>query len=214
MSDPSTGPTGPTDSPTAGVDWDARYAAAEQVWSGHPNGALVAEADTLAPGTAVDVGCGEGADAIWLARNGWQVTAIDVSSTALARASRHVAEAAVTVRLLPVELLDFALESEPFDLVNVQYPALLHEQGRSLAALLGLVAPGGTLLFVHHSVAHSGEALRAGFDPADYVLPHDAYAALGAGWTVEVNEERPRHVTGGAGAAHKVDVVLRAHRAP
>lgn len=196
------------------VDWDAMYAGSEQVWSGNPNSALVAEVSGLRPGTAVDVGCGEGADAIWLARRGWQVTAFDVSSTALDRASNRIADAGVTVQVLRTGLLDFALGGAQFDLVDVQYPALLHEEGRSLAALLGLVAPGGSLLFVHHADAGSGRARRAGFDPADYVLPRDAYAALDAGWDVEVYEERPRHVTTGAGAEHDLDLVLKARRRP
>lgn len=195
-----------------GVDWDARYAGSEQVWSGNPNAALVAEADGIPPGTAVDVGCGEGADATWLAQRGWQVTAFDVSSTALARASTHIASAGVTVQIRQGALLDPVLPGAQFDLVNVQYPALLHEQGRSLAALLGLVAPGGTLLFVHHADADSDDARRAGFDPADYVLPRDVHAGIDGRWDVEVYEERPRHVTTGAGAAHSVDLVLRTRR--
>ena len=97
--------------------------------------------------TAADVGFGEGADAIWLAQRGWRVTASDVPSTALARASDHVANAGVRVQVHHGDPLDFALMNAQFDLVNVRYPALLHEQGPSLAALLALVAPGGTLLF-------------------------------------------------------------------
>ena len=196
----------------ADVDWDAVYAGAEQVWSGDPNGVLVAEAAGLRPGTAVDVGCGEGADAIWLAQQGWQVTAFDVSATALARAAEHVAAAGVTVELRHAGLLDAAPSLGRFDLVNVQYPALLHEQGRSLAAVLDLVAPGGTLLFVHHALSDGEHAQRAGFDPADYVLPADARAALDDGWEVVVHEQRPRRVTSGAGAHHTADVVLRARR--
>jgi SAM-dependent methyltransferase len=198
--------------PADSVDWDALYAASEQVWSGDPNGQLVAEITDVPPGTAVDVGCGEGADAIWLARRGWRVTAFDVSSTALARASRHVADAGVTVHLVHAGLLDPALAGARFDLVNAQYAALLHEQGRSLAALLGLVAPGGTLLLVHH-VLEADDGHRA-FDPADYVMPPDVHAALDDGWDVQVYEQRPRHVTAGAGAGHTVDLVLRATRRP
>lgn len=96
-------------------------------------------------------------------------------------------------------LLDPALTGAQFDLVNVQYPALLHEQGRSLAALLDLVAPGGSLLFVHHADADLDEARPAGFDPADYLLPRNVHAALDGDWDVQVYEERPRHVTAGAG---------------
>jgi SAM-dependent methyltransferase len=203
---------GAAGAPADSVDWDARYAGSDQVWSGNPNSALVAEVSEVTPGTSVDVGCGEGADAIWLAQRGWHVTAFDVSSTALARASNHIANAGVTVQVFHGGLLDFALTGAQFDLVNVQYPALLHEQGRSLAALLGLVAPGGALLFVHHADAELEEVRRAGFDPADYVLPRDAHAALSGDWDVQVYEERPRHVTTGAGAKHNLDLVLKARR--
>ncbi len=198
-----------------GLDWDVRYSAAEQVWSGNPNGVLVAETSDATPGTAVDVGCGEGADAIWLANRGWTVTAFDVSGVALARAAEHVEKAGVMVQLIHGGLLD--LPAAQFDLVNVQYPALLHRQGRSLARILELVAPGGTLLFVHHDQSDPGHARPADFDPADYVMPadvHDALQALGDAWEVQVYGDRPRLVTTGAGAGHSVDVVLRARRAP
>lgn len=208
-----TEPEGAAADTHSGVDWEARYAGTEQVWSGNPNTALVAEVSGMTPGTAVDVGCGEGADAIWLAQQGWDVTAFDVASNAVARATRHSEQAGVRVRLLQGALLDPVLPAAQFDLVNAQYPALLHEQGRSVAALLGLVRPGGTLLVVHHAEAELAAARRPGLDPADYVLPRDVHAALGADWEVQVYEERPRHVTTGAGAAHRLDRVLKARRA-
>jgi SAM-dependent methyltransferase len=192
-------------------DWDEMYTESEQIWSGDPNGVLVAEVTDLAPGTAVDVGCGEGADAIWLARQGWRVTAFDVSAVALGRAERHIAAADVTVELRRGPLLEVDLTGAPYDLVNVQYPALAPQGGRSLAALLDLVAAGGTLLFVHH-VVDAGQ--HRGFDPADYLMPPDVRAALGDGWEIQVDEQRPRHVTTGAGAGHAVDQVLRARRLP
>lgn len=74
--------------------WNARYSEKERIWSGRPNPQLVAEAAGLAPGTALDVGCGEGADALWLAARGWQVTGVDISTVALARAAEHEQELA------------------------------------------------------------------------------------------------------------------------
>jgi SAM-dependent methyltransferase len=205
--------------PVESTDWDAMYGAAEQVWSGNPNGVLVSELAGRAPGTAVDVGCGEGADAVWLARQGWQVTALDVSATALARAARQAADAGVQVDFVHAGLLDFDPRPARFDLVNVQYPGLLHEGGRSVSALLDLVAPGGTLLFVHHAELsghaahdHSEHTGPAGVDPADYVLPADVHAALGGDWIVEVFEERSRSVATGAGAGYTKDLVLKACR--
>ncbi len=70
--------------------WNERYRSSERVWSGNPNPQLVAEVAGLAPGRALDVGCGEGADAIWLARRGWDVVATDISGVALERAAQHV----------------------------------------------------------------------------------------------------------------------------
>src|SRR5438876_11960685 len=77
--------------------WDDRYGSADQIWSGNPNPHLVEQIADLAPGIALDVGSGEGADAIWLAARGWQVTAIDVSTVALGRAARRAAEAGTEV---------------------------------------------------------------------------------------------------------------------
>src|ERR671912_1383468 len=73
--------------------WEERYSGEQKVWSGQPNPQLVAEASGLAPGTALDVGCGEGGDVIWLAQHGWRVTGADFSAAGLARARRHAAEA-------------------------------------------------------------------------------------------------------------------------
>ncbi len=90
-------------------EWDGRYAEMRQLWSGRPNGALVAEVSDLAPGRVLDVGCGEGADAVWLARRGWDVTALDVSGVALARAAEHASEAGVDVRWVHAGLVEAAL---------------------------------------------------------------------------------------------------------
>src|SRR5918994_7799773 len=79
--------------------WDERYSGDGTVWSGNPNAQLVAEASRLTPGTALDVGCGEGGDVIWLAMQGWRVTGADFSANGLARAARHAADAGVADRI-------------------------------------------------------------------------------------------------------------------
>lgn len=195
------------------VDWDARYAGAERVWSGRPNGALVAEVADLVPGRALDVGCGEGADAVWLAERGWDVTALDVSRVALERAARHARDAGADVRWLHAALVGAPLEPGTFDLVSAQYPALRRTPGHDAErALLDAVAPGGLLLLVHHADIDSERARASGFDPDDYIHPGDVAALLDDGWRLEVDERRPRHVSGGAGSHHTHDVVIRARR--
>lgn len=200
------------DNSTPTVDWDGRYADAEQIWSGEPNGALLVEASRLTPGRVLDVGCGEGADAVWLAGRGWDVTALDVSRVALDRAALLAGRAGVQVTWVHAGLVEAALGT--FDLVSAQYPALLHTEGHDAEhALLAAVAPGGLLLVVHHADVDRAAALAHGFDPADYVSPADVAALLDDRWQVELDERRPRLVTTGAGAHHTHDVVLRAVRA-
>jgi hypothetical protein len=100
-----------------------------------------------------------------------------------------------------------------FDLVSAQYPALLHTPDDDAErALLFAVAPGGTLLVVHHTRIDVEQAKAHGFDPADYVSPSDVAALLDGDWRVEVDEERARRVAAGAGAGHTHDLVLRARR--
>jgi SAM-dependent methyltransferase len=195
------------------ADWDARYAEVDRVWSGNPNGALVTEVAGLPPGRALDIGCGEGADAVWLARHGWDVTALDVSQVALQRAALHAEQAGVQVRWLHAGLLDASLSPGGFDLVSAQYPVLRRSPtNEAERALLAAVAPGGVLLVVHHADIDAQDARARGFDPADYVQPAQVAAVLDDDWQLEVDETRPRTVETGAGAGHSVDQVLRARR--
>lgn len=197
--------------PGHGVDWDERYGD-EPMWSGRPNEALVREVTDLAPGTALDVGCGEGADAVWLARAGWRVTGIDVSGRALERAGRAADTLGVEVEWQHLGLEDLPADAT-YDLVSVFYPALLRGDGSVVATLLGSVAPGGTLLVVHHAFVDRARALEHGFDPDDYVGHEDLLAAVtAAGWTVEVAALVERGEVEGPGAHHTTDQVLRARR--
>lgn len=192
--------------------WDERYGD-DQMWSGHANEQLVVEVSDLEPGTALDVGCGEGADAIWLAERGWRVTGIDVSSTALGRAARaaEVAGAEVDWRTVGLEEAD----ASAYDLVIAFYPALLRGDGAIVETLLGAVAPAGTLLVVHHAHVDRELAREHGFDPDDYVGHQDVLDALTGrdGWSIEVAAERVRTAPEGPGAHHHTDLVLRARRA-
>ncbi|MEX0172361.1 class I SAM-dependent methyltransferase [Streptomyces sp. LMG1-1-1.1] len=200
--------------PAVRAEWDSRYADRPQLWSGRPNGALVAETAGLTPGRVLDVGCGEGADAVWLARGGWDVTALEVSGVALERAAGHARDAGVEIRWVHAALTEAALPPASFDLVSAQYPALLRTPDAAAErALLATVAVGGVLLLVHHAGMETQQAHDSGFDPADYVWPSMVTALLDDDWVVEVDEQRPRVAPdGGAGAHHTADLVLRARR--
>lgn len=134
--------------------WEERYRSQERVWSGRPNAVLVEVVESLPAGRALDLGCGEGADAIWLASRGWHVTAVDVSTTALERAAAHATEAGVERRIeLEQHDLGRSFPSGTFDLVSAQYlqsPVALPRE-LVLPAAAGAVAAGGLLLVVDHA---------------------------------------------------------------
>jgi thioredoxin reductase/SAM-dependent methyltransferase len=195
--------------------WEQRYAG-EQVWSGRVNPQLEAEAQVLEPGRALDVGCGEGGDAIWLAGRGWQVTALDFAEGALARTMQHAVEAGVDglVATRLADLRDWQPGGETWDLVSSQFVHLpdagMVDLTRTLAAA---VAPGGRLLVVgHHSDDHI-TGLRHGHHSflftAESLLP-----ALGDDFEVEVCETRRRTAVHPHSGEEIVvnDAVLRARR--
>jgi len=197
------------------TEWDARYRERDgAMWSGRPNGRLVAEAARLTPGRALDVGCGEGADAIWLARRGWTVTAIDVSDVALGRARQAAELAGVTVDWVRGDALQTSFPARSFDLLSMQYPALPKAAGEpAVRTLLDTVRPAGLLLAVYHDLddEHREHMKSRGIDPADYVGAEDLGLLLGDDFTVELHAVDPR-IDPPPGTPHIADVVLRARR--
>lgn len=201
-------------------DWDHRYGT-EQLWSGNPNGSLVNEIGGVAPGRALDVGAGEGADALWLAGHGWSVTASDISQRALARLMTNA-----KLRNLHIECqhadanAPAAFETAAFDLVSAQYASIPRTpDNRGVHNLLNAVAPGGTLLVVSHDL----EPMRLpidttvesrAFDPDAYVRVEDFAAAIAASpeWRIDVQEKRPRPAGAVSFSHHVDDDVLRARR--
>ncbi|MBI0294909.1 class I SAM-dependent methyltransferase [Streptomyces sp. PRKS01-29] len=139
---------------THGEFWDTFYSAEDRVWSGRPNAALVREVTGLTPGHALDLGCGEGADAIWLARQGWRVTAVDVSQVALDRGAGHAASEGVADGIeWQRHDLSVSFPTGTFDLVSTHF---LHSwlelpRERILRGAADAVAPGGVLLITGHA---------------------------------------------------------------
>ncbi len=202
---------------SAALEWDARYLSRVKRWSGNPNPGLVEHAAALAPGRALDLGCGEGADALWLARRGWAVTALDVSAVALDRAAEHASAdpAGHRITWLHADLGSWQPDAA-YDLVSAQF---LHSTSlpwlvplRTAAAAVG---PGGMLLVVgHHPEKLPPWATQ--LDPASLFTAEQLMAELGiAGprWRVEVAASTERSATGPDGqAAILADAVLRAVR--
>jgi len=197
------------------AEWDARYREREgAMWSGRPNGRLVAEVADLVPGEALDVGCGEGADTIWLARRGWTVTSIDISDVAIGRARDAAQRAGVAVEWICGDALGVLFPARSFDLVSMQYPALPKAAGEAaVRALLDAVRSGGLLLAVYHDFDddHREHMKSRGVDPADYIGADDLAPLLADAFTVEVHAVEPR-IDPPLDTPHIADVVLRARR--
>jgi SAM-dependent methyltransferase len=194
--------------------WDRFYAAdgdQPRHWSGRPNPTLVTEVAALRAGRALDVGCGEGADASWLAARGWQVTGIDPSEVALRRAAAAARAAGVAVTWIRAGLVDLPRGHGPFDLVAAHYLVVPRGGDEAVAALLRAVAVGGTLLVVHHELdpAHAADH---GSDLDAHLTPDTVAAHLDDSWHVEVAATRDRDVGATSADGHPRDVVLRARR--
>jgi len=184
------------------------------MWSGRPNGRLVVEVTGLTPDRVLDVGCGEGGDAIWLARSGWTVTAIDISEVALGRAREAAELASASVEWICGDVLQMAFPAGSFDLVSMQYPALPKAAGEAaVRGLLDAVRPGGLLLAVYHDLddEHREHMKSRGVDPADYVGADDLVRLLPGDFTVELHAVEPR-LDPPPDNPHIADVVLRARR--
>lgn len=181
--------------------WEDRYAGTDGVWSGRANAVLADIATTLEPGTALDLGCGEGGDAVWLAARGWEVTGVDISPTAVDRARAAAVAAGLPAgrtRFIAADLAEWTTD-ERFDLVAASFlqswPAAI-PRDEILRRASGLVAPGGHLLVVAHA------APPAGMDEVPdhaqrFPSPEADLATLDldpAGWSVLLAETRSRPV--------------------
>jgi SAM-dependent methyltransferase len=185
--------------------WDDRYREKPLLWSAEPNRFVAAELANLAPGTAVDVACGEGRNSVWLAERGWRVTGVDFSSVALERARAMAAERRVEVEWIQADVLSWQ-PALAFDLVVLAYVHLLpDDRDRLMEKATGWVAPGGHLFIVGHDVSTVGVS-----GPPDPRLLWDPQTAAAAAAPLDVIfcERRYRDIEVGRAA----DTVLLAHR--
>jgi SAM-dependent methyltransferase len=192
--------------------WEEHYSATPQVWSGRVNARLAEVANTLDGSHVLDLGCGEGADAIWLAEHGWTVVAVDVSTTALTRAREAATSRGAADRIDFVESdLTRELPQGPFDLVSAQFlhSTVAMDRSAVLRRAAAAVAPGGTLLIVDHAGAPpwASRLHHHEFPTAESVL--DGLALDGAQWQ-RIRVERVERSARGPGgeAATLVDNVI------
>ena len=201
--------------------WESHYRDHPAAHHHRPNAHLVSEAADLSAGRALDAGCGEGADAIWLASRGWEVTAVDLSTTALDRARTRAAEGqadiAERIEWVQADLTGWTPTEDHFDLVSAQY-VHVPESARELlfVRLAAAVAPGGTLLVTGHHPSDLDTTMSRGEETALYVTAEQIAATLHADrWKIEVAESRPREETDREHRKVTVsDTVLRARRIP
>lgn len=207
--------------------WDHRYQESERLWSGNVNAALKSTVQHLEPGTALDMGCGEGADVIWLAQQGWQATGVDISTVAIERATAAAKERGLDehqTRFVTGDVTSWQ-SPERFELVAASF---LHSHGTfdrdaALANAKRHVAPNGVLLVVSHATfppwaRAQHEEQQADHDPHkhDSTTPESELELLQfdpAEWTVEVAETQSRQATGPDGQQATLDdTVVMARR--
>jgi SAM-dependent methyltransferase len=197
---------------TEQVAWDQRYSGPDLVWGAGPNRFVADEVTALPPGRAIDLGTGEGRNAIWLAERGWRVTAVDFSAVGLARAARLAAERTVNVDWVQADLLAWQPAPGSYDLVLIAY---LHLPSAGLArvfrAAAAAVAPGGTLLVVGHDRDNIAHGHGGPQDPDRLYTPAEVTAELG-GLAILRAEQVLRPVQTPEGERTALDTLVRAER--
>ena len=207
----------PTDDVTPPADfWEERYASADRIWSGNVNHTLVQVASGLTPGRAVDLGCGEGGDVVWLAQHGWNATGVDISATATRRGADAAKAAGIPDDRIHFEAADLTrwTPDGTYDLVTASFLQSPVELPRAdiLLRVVEHVRPGGHLLIVTHA-AMPPWAQNPEHHHHTFPTPDEEVASLGlVGWTPEIAEVRSREATGPDGQQATLDdsvVLLR-----
>lgn len=205
--------------------WDERYRTSNALWSDHPNPQLVTEVGSVKPGRALDCGCGEGASALWLAEQGWEVTAVDFSAVALQRAETRAAdsgdEVAARITFIQADLTTWTPPAKDFDLVTAQFVHLpTAERNDMHHRLAGTVAPGGILVLVgHHPLDLElgiRRPVRENLFEGSEILDALAVREPGSPWSIVTNQVRSRESTDADGNAitlHDTVVTLRRRQA-
>jgi SAM-dependent methyltransferase len=195
--------------------WNRRWAGEERVHaSTAPSRFLVAEVAGLRPGTALDLACGAGRNAVWLAGQGWRVTAVDFSGVALRMARSLAAERAVEAEWIEADVVAWTPPARAYDLVCVFYLQLpAPERRAALAHAAAAVRPGGTLLVVGHDLLNLTEGSGGPTQPDVLFTPDDVGAEIGD-LRIEKALRVRRTVEEPGVAREAIDALIRATRLP
>ena len=193
--------------------WDDRYASTDLVWTAEPNVFVVRELAGLQPGRALDLGAGEGRNAIWLAEHGWQVTAVDFSGVALAKAAQLAEGRGVTgITWDAADLRGYQPPPGSFDLVLLAYIHLPPAESDALLhAAATALAPGGTLLVIGHDRDNIAPGYGGPQEPTVLYQAAEVVAALPGLIIVQAGQER-RPVPADDGERTAIDTLVRAQR--
>jgi 2-polyprenyl-3-methyl-5-hydroxy-6-metoxy-1,4-benzoquinol methylase len=198
-----------TPAPSRQSLWDQRHAAQQPIESTEPDSTLVDEIGSLRPGRALDLGAGDGRNAIWLAERGWKVTAVDFSQVALERGRSRAEAGGVTVDWQLADLLEWSPEARAYDLVTLFFIHLPGTARRGVyARAADAVAPGGTLLIVAHDRANLADGVGGPQDPDVLVSPGEVADEL-PGFRIDRAETMRRPTPDGRGP---IDAIVRAVR--
>ena len=193
-------------------EWDRRYDQADLVWTASANRFLVDEVEGLRPGRALDMACGEGRNAVWLAERGWDVTGVDFSDVGLAKARRLAEARGVEVRWECADLRTYQPEHDAYDLVAILYLHLPPAERRRLhAAAAGALRAGGVVLVVGHHLANLEGGYGGPQDPSVLFTADDVTGEL-AGLTIERAAQVERPVVTEDGERIALDALVRAVR--
>ena len=191
-------------------EWDRKYSETGLLWSAEPNRFVVAELAGLPPGRALDLACGEGRNAIWLAELGWRVAAVDFSEIAIAKGRERAARLGLDVDFVCADLLDYEPEPDAYDLVLVLYLQIpAGERRLVLSRAADALAPGATFLLVGHDSTNLTDGVGGPSEPSVLYTPDDIVAELG-GLEIEKAERVLRDVEGAERPA--IDALVRARR--
>ncbi|HEY8218190.1 MAG TPA: class I SAM-dependent methyltransferase [Acidimicrobiia bacterium] len=197
------------------AEWDARYAATDLLWSAEPNQFVEAEVADLPAGRMLDLAAGEGRNAIWLAENGWQATAVDFSRVALQKAAHLAVARGVDLDVVEADVTTYEPDAGAYDLVIVAY-LQTGDAARDawLTRAARAVAPGGTLLIVGHDRTNLDGGYGGPQDAAVLTTPDELAATLAASGDLVIEKAQTveRHVETADGPRVAIDHLVRARR--